>query len=297
MIIVGGGPAGMTAGIYAQRARLSTILLEKTGVGGQIALSDLIENYPGFPEIGGFELMQKFAEHAREMGLRIHNLEVKEVQDRGDKKVVKTDGGNLEARAVIVASGTQPRRLEVPGEEPLIGRGVSFCATCDGPFFAGKDVLVVGGGDSALTEGLFLAKMASRVYVVHRRDRLRAVKILQERAFANPKMGFVWNSVVEEIVGAEEVEVVRLRNLKTRERMEVEVEGVFVFIGVMPNTGFVQVDKDGAGFIVTDENLETSAKGIFAAGDCRSKVLRQVVTAAGEGALAAVSAERYIESL
>lgn len=297
LLIVGGGPAGLTAGIYAQRAWLDTLLLEKTGMGGQIALSHLIDNYPGFSEIGGFELMQRFAEHARAVGLKVQNAEVERVWGEEDRKLALVNGKPLEARAIIIASGTRPRKLGVPGEEKLIGRGVSFCATCDGPFFAGREVLVVGGGDSAITEALFLTKMVKRVYLVHRRDRLRAVKVLQERAFANPLIEFVWDSVVEEILGLDQVEGVRIRNVKTGKEREVKVEGVFVSIGIEPNTGFVPVDKDPAGFILTDENLQTSSPGIFAAGDCRAKSLRQVVTAAGDGALAAVSAERYIENL
>jgi len=294
LVIVGAGPAGITAGIYAKRARLKTAVIEKLGVGGQIVVSDSVENYPGFPEISGYELMQKFEEQARSFDLEIEDGEVVEITDEGEYKLVRTDDRDYKTRSVIIASGAKPSRLGVKGEEELIGKGVSFCATCDGFFFRDKDILVVGGGDSAITEALFLSKIVNKVYVVHRRSELRAAKILQERAFENPKIEFIWNSVVEEITGKDTVEGVMLRDVVTEERSGLAVSGVFMYVGLVPNTGFIDVEKDDAGFILTDERLATSVTGIFAAGDCRATLLRQVATAVGDGALAAVSAERYL---
>ena len=294
LIIVGGGPAGVTAGIYAQRARLKTILLEKLGVGGQIVLSDLVENYPGFQEISGFDLMQKFEEQAKALGLAIEDGEVTRITDEGEYKLVKTPDHDYRAKSVIIASGSKSRRLGVKGEEALIGKGVSFCATCDGFFFRGKDIVLVGGGNSAITEALFLAKIVNKVYVVHRRSELRAEKILQERALENPVIEFVWDSVVEEVIGHDVVEGVVLRNVKTGERSELAVGGVFVYVGITPNTEFIDARKDESGFILTDMSLVTSIPGIFAVGDCRQTKLRQVATAVGDGALAVTSVERYL---
>ena len=294
LVIVGAGPAGITAGIYAKRARLKTAVIEKLGVGGQIVVSDSVENYPGFPEISGYELMQKFEEQARSFDLEIEDGEVVEITDEGEYKSVRTDDRDYKTRSVIIASGAKPSRLGVKGEEELIGKGVSFCATCDGFFFRDKDILVVGGGDSAITEALFLSKIVNKVYVVHRRSELRAAKILQERAFENPKIEFIWNSVVEEITGKDTVEGVVLRDVVTEERSGLAVSGVFMYVGLVPNTEFLDVEKNDAGFILTDEGLATSVTGIFAAGDCRATLLRQVTTAVGDGALAAVSAERYL---
>ena len=294
LIIVGGGPAGVTAGIYAQRARLKTILLEKLGVGGQIILSDLVENYPGFQEISGFDLMQKFEEQAKALGLTIEDCEVTRVTDEGEYKLVKTPDRDYRAKSVIIASGSKSRRLGVKGEEGLIGKGVSFCATCDGFFFRGKDIVLVGGGNSAITEALYLAKIVNKVYVVHRRSELRAEKILQERALGNPVIEFVWDSVVEEVVGNNVVEGVVLRNVKTGKHSELAVGGVFVYVGITPNTEFIDLKKDENGFIITDRSLATSIPGIFAVGDCRQTELRQVATAVGDGALAVTSVERYL---
>jgi thioredoxin reductase (NADPH) len=297
VVIVGGGPAGLTAGIYAQRAMLNTLLIEKLGVGGQIALTDVVENYPGFKEITGAELVQRFEEHARSLGLEIVYAEVERIEDAGEVKLLHTtDGKSFEARAVIVATGASPRKLRVPGEAEYTGRGVSYCATCDGFFFKERDVVVVGGGNTAIVEALYLAKIVNKVYVVHRRDALRAERILQERAFASPRIEFVWNSVLEEIAGGQTVEKVVLKNVKSGERRELSVQGVFIFVGVNPNTGFIDCEKDEQGFIRTDEKLETSIKGVFAAGDCRVTPLRQVATAVGDGAMALSSAEKYITS-
>ena len=294
LIIIGGGPAGVTAGIYAQRARLKTVLLEKLGVGGQIILSDLVENYPGFQGISGFDLMQKFEEQAKALGLAIEDCEVTRITDEGEYKLVKTPDRDYRAKSVIIASGSKSRRLGVKGEEALIGKGVSFCATCDGFFFRGKDIVLVGGGNSAITEAIFLAKIVNKVYVVHRRSELRAEKILQERALDNPVIEFVWDSVVEEVLGNNVVEGVVLRNVKTGECSELAVGGVFVYVGITPNTEFIDLEKDENGFITTDRSLATSIPGIFAVGDCRQTELRQVATAVGDGALAVTSVERYL---
>lgn len=295
LIIIGGGPAGLSAGIYAQRARLKTVLLEKGILGGQVALTDLIENYPGYIEIVGPELVHKFEAQARKLGLEIKNIEaikVKECQD--GVKTVSTGEGDYSAKAVIIATGASPETLGAKGELEFIGRGVSYCATCDGFFFQDKEIAVVGGGDSAMTEALFLSKLACKIYLIHRRDALRAEKILQERALANPKIEFIWNTVVEEISGDSKVEKILVKNVKTREKKEIKVEGVFIYVGLRPNTELVDVDKDSKGFIIAGENMETSIKGIFAAGDCRAKTLRQILAAASEGAAAAMEAERYI---
>jgi len=298
LIIIGAGPAGLTAGIYAQRAKIDTILLEKLALGGQAALTDVVENYPGFPEIKGYELIGKFEEHARKFGLRIESgKEVTKVEVEGDVKRVYCGNEVYEALSVIVATGAQPKKLGAKGEREYTGRGVSYCATCDGFFYRDKTVCVVGGGDAAITEALYLSKLASKVYVIHRRDKLRATKILQERAMRTENIEFIWNSTVEEIRGDEKVHFVLLRNLKDGSISELPVDGVFIFVGTQPNTEFIDVEKDENGFIITDEELRTSIEGIFAAGDCRKKPLRQISTAVGDGALAVHSAEAYLESL
>ncbi len=297
VVIIGGGPAGLTAGIYAKRAMLNALLLEKIGVGGQIIVTDLVENFPGFMEISGAELAGKFEQHAAKFGLETKSLaEVTGIEDRGKTKIVKTYEGDIETKAVIIATGTTPKKLGARGELELTGRGVSYCATCDGFFFREKNVVVVGGGDSAITEAIYLAKVAKKVIVVHRRDKLRAEKINQEHAFANPKISFIWDSVVDEIAGKPVVEKVVLKNVKTNELSEVRTDGVFIYVGLIPNTGFADVKKDERGFIITDDCRATSVKGIFAAGDCRVTPLRQIATAVGDGAIAAVSAERYLEA-
>ncbi len=298
VIIIGGGPAGLTAGIYTKRAMLNTLLLEKIGVGGQIIVTDLVENFPGFLEISGGDLARKFEEHALKFGLPMKGMvEVSGIEDKGATKIVKTHEGDFETKTVIIATGTTPKKLGAKGELNFIGRGVSYCATCDGFFFRDKVVVVVGGGDSAITEAIFLTKMAKNVIIVHRRDKLRAEKINQEHAFANPKISFVWDSVVEEIAGDKVVEKVIMRNVKTDALSEIRTDGVFIYVGLIPNTAFADVKKDERGFIEVNDKMETSVKGIFAAGDCRITPLRQIATAVGDGAIAAVSAERYIEGL
>ncbi len=298
VVIIGGGPAGLTAGIYVKRAMLNALLLEKTGVGGQIIITDLVENFPGFLEISGADLARKFEEQAMKFGLETKSMvEVSGMEDKGNTKIVKTSEGDFEAKAVIIASGTTPRKLGVKGELEFTGRGVSYCATCDGFFFRDKVVVVVGGGDSAITEAIFLTKMAKKVIVVHRRDKLRAEKINQEHAFANPKISFVWDSVVEEIAGKNIVEKAIVRNVKTNALTELKTDGVFIYVGLIPNTAFANVKKDEWGFIIANDKMETSVRGIFVAGDCRVTPLRQITTAVGDGAIAAVSAEKYIEEV
>ncbi len=297
IVIIGGGPAGLTAGIYAIRLGLKTILLEKELVGGQIALSDIIENYPGFPSISGAGLMEKFEAHARGLGLEINMNEVSEIgQDKGIQ-VLKTAGGEMRAKAVIVATGARPRRLGAAGEVKYTGKGVSYCATCDGPFFKGQTVLVVGGGDTALKEAVYLSKIASKVYIAHRRDEFRGEKIQQDRAEAAENIEFLKSHILKEIRGDMIVKEAVLEDLKTGEKKTMAVDGAFIFVGITPTTGFVDVEKDEQGFIKTNQNMETSVAGIYAAGDCRTTPLLQVATAVGDGAIAAFKASGYIEGL
>jgi thioredoxin reductase (NADPH) len=293
LIIIGGGPAGISAGIYAKRAMMNALLIEKVGVGGQIIKTNMLENYPGFPEVSGMELMEKMEEHVNKFGLEIKFADVRQIKDGGNVKTVVTSDSEFETKTVIVATGTRPKKLGVPGEDEFTGRGVSTCATCDGFFFTGKDVALIGGGDSAIVEAIFLTKMVNKVYVIHRRDELRAEKINQDRAFKNPKIEFVWNSNLQSIEGTDTVEKVIVKNKLTDEITEIQVGGVFMYVGVEPGTDFVEADKDVNGFIITGPDLSTSVPGIFAAGDCRTTLLRQVATAVGDGALAAVSAEHY----
>ncbi|WP_440954983.1 thioredoxin-disulfide reductase [Methanosarcina sp. Mfa9] len=301
LIIVGGGPAGLTAGIYGVRFGLETLVLERSEISGQIALTDVVENYPGFPSITGFELMEKYKEHALAVGVETKITDVLTVRSEGGKKLVSTDSGDLEAKAVIIATGANPKHLGVPGEEELIAKGVSYCATCDGPFFRNKTVVVVGGGDSALTDALILSKLVEKVYVVHRRDELKAVKVLQDRAFAAANIEFIWDSLVREIVGTgteiRKVEKVVLENVKTGEKRELPTNGVFIYIGIHPNTEIVDVEKDSNGFIKTGRWMESSEKGIYAIGDCRDTPIWQLVTAVSDGAVAATAANEYIQGL
>ena len=298
VIIVGGGPAGMTAGLYASRARLRTLLIENGLFGGQMTTTELIENYPGFPQgVSGEELSRLMEEQAKRFGMEAISDEVTEVSLEKDLKRVKTYEGEFFCRALIICTGTEYRKLGVPGEEKFKGRGISYCATCDGAFFRDSRIIVVGGGDSALTEALFLTKFVSELTIIHRRDALRATKIYQERALSNPKIKFLWNSVVQEIKGDSVVRSVVVKNVKSGEVKEVQTEGAFLFIGLMPRTQFLKelVQMDESGYIVTNENCETSIKGIFTAGDCRKKLLRQISTSVGDGATAAFAAEKYLE--
>jgi thioredoxin reductase (NADPH) len=300
-MIIGGGPAGLTAGIYLSRARMNTLLIEKAMPGGQAVLTEIIENYPGFPEgIGGSALMQKMEEQAVRFGLKIEYGEVEEVKTKKDKvKIVKINNKEYKALTIILASGAEASKLEVPGEEELRGRGVSYCATCDAPFFKGKKIVVIGGGDTAIEEALYLTKFVREVIIIHRRDRLRAAKILQERVFSNKKINFAWDSVIIKILGKEKVESVLIQNKKTGEEKEISCQGIFVFVGNIPSSKFLKdlVNLDKRGYILTDDNMMTSQEGIYACGDVRKKILRQVVTACGEGATAAFAAQKYIEEL
>jgi thioredoxin reductase (NADPH) len=295
LVIVGGGPAGLTAGIYAMRGGIRTVLIEKLAPGGQIALTEAVENYPGFSQISGAELTRLMEEHARKFGVAIVNEEVMRIEDEEIRKIIRTNDASYTAKTVIVASGAKPKKLGVKGEEKFIGKGVSFCAICDGRFFQNRNVCVVGGGDSAIQEALYLSKLAGRVYVVHRRSQLRTEKITQEKAFSNPKIEFVWDSLVEEISGNGKVESVLVKNVKDDKERRLTVRGVFVYVGNTPNTEFIDVRKDENNFIITNDHLETSMRGVYAAGDCRAKPLRQVATAVGDGALAAFQAGRFIE--
>ncbi len=300
LVIIGGGPAGLAAGIYAARARLDTLLIEKLGQGGQILLTDWIENYPGFPEgVSGFELADLFAKQATRFGLEILNAEVLEIDVSSNPKRVNIGDRNIDCKSVIIATGASPARLGVDGEDTFTGKGVSFCATCDGPFYRGKTVAVVGGGNSAVEEALFLTKFAEKVYIIHRRDELRATRILQERAFNNPKVEIIWDTVLDKIEGDESgVNNLKIKNVKTGDISDLKVDGVFIFVGTLPNTGYVpaEIERNSRGFLITDDNMETSVPGVFAAGDVRAKLLRQIVTAVGDGATAAFAAEQYIQN-
>ena len=298
-VIIGGGPAGITAAIYAIRSGMKTVILEKLGVGGQIALSDVIENYPGFTSLSGMELMKHFEDHAKAVGAEFIFTEVSRVEAAdGDKRIVHTSTGPVETRTVVICSGAEAKRLGFKGEEEFMGRGVSTCGTCDGPFYRGRTIAVVGGGDTAVKESIYLSKIASKVYHIHRRDRFRAEKILQERIASRGNIEFLWKHTVEEAVGDDSgMTGVRVKSVDTGEVRELAVDGIFVFVGIKPNTGFVECDKDDQGFIVTNEKMETSVPGIFAAGDCRVTPLRQVVTAVGDAAIAAFRAEEHISEL
>ncbi|WP_456430764.1 thioredoxin-disulfide reductase [Thermosulfuriphilus sp.] len=301
LTIIGGGPAGLTAYIYAARARLKTILIDKLGTGGQVLTTDWVENYPGFSEgLSGYDLSQRFFEHAKKFGLEPLVGEVNRVSRQGSTFHLETTLGPIEAQAVIVATGARPNRLGIPGEEELTGKGVSYCATCDGPFFLDQEIAVVGGGNTAVQEALYLTRFAKKIYIIHRRDRLRAAKILQERALAHRKIEIIWDTVVEKIEGDDEVKAVSLYNRRTGQRSRLPVGGVFIFIGIVPQAEFVGpdlVDKDDRGFIITDSEMTTKTKGLFAAGDVRAKSCRQIVTACGDGATAAYQAEQYLDSL
>ncbi|MDK2848318.1 MAG: thioredoxin reductase [Desulfuromonadales bacterium] len=301
VLIIGGGPAGLTAGLYTSRADLKTVLVESMMVGGQVITTTKIENYPGFPGgVDGPELMQRFHEHCQEYGLQIVQGEVQQLNDKGEIKEVVVDGRSLQARAVIVATGAEPRKLGIPGEAELVGRGVSYCATCDGAFFRNVPVAVVGGGDTAAEEALFLSRFASKVYLVHRRDALRATRILQERIFANDKIEVVWDSLPEQVMSDNRgVNGLEVKNKFSGEKSVLEVEGVFFAIGVIPKAHFLAdvLDLNEDGYIVTDTECRTSIPGVFAAGDVRNKTLKQIATAVGDGAVAAITAEKYLDEL
>jgi len=304
VVIIGGGPAGLTAGMYAARANLRTLAIAGDSTVSQVTVTDLIENYPGIPDgINGFDLAERLKTQAVQFGLKTASGDVTAVTRKkwGDRDGWEIAAGGMRygALAVIVATGAIWRRLGVPGEERFIGKGVSFCATCDGPFYRNREVAVVGGGDTAIQEAIYLTRFAKKVTVVHRRDRLRATAILQKRARENPKIAFAWNSVVESIDGLDLVQWVRLKDVKTGALRELPADGIFIFVGLTPNTAPFQglIALDQGGYVKVDANMQTSVPGIFACGDCTAKRLRQVVTACGDGATAAFSAQLYCEEM
>lgn len=289
LIIIGGGPAGLTASIYAKRFGLNTLLIEKLGTGGQVPLTDLVENFPGFPEgISGIELATKITEQAKRFNTEIINEEVLEV-DFGEPKKVKTSTGIYESKGIIIATGANPKKLNIPGEKEFTGRGVSYCAVCDAYFYKNKDVVVVGGGDSALTEALYLTTFVNKLYLVHRRDKFRAAQYLQDKVFKNNKIEIIFNSELKEIKGEKRVEKVIVLNKEKNENIELNVNGVFIYVGLNPNSEMFKdkINLDENGFIITDEDMRTNIKFVYAAGDVRRKSLRQIITACSDGAIAA----------
>ncbi|HVP05325.1 MAG TPA: thioredoxin-disulfide reductase [Dehalococcoidia bacterium] len=304
VVIIGGGPAGLAAGLYAARGRHKTVLIEKGVIGGQIALTELVENYPGIPQVNGFDLAQTMLQQAESYGLETEYTSVTGItqepaDQRGKRRwTVQTEAGDFRAKALIVTAGAEYNRLGIPGEERLTGKGVSYCATCDAAFFKDQPVAIVGGGDAALDEGIFTTRYVSKATVVHRRDELRASMILQERALANPKMEIAWNTVVDEVVGDNQVRSIKLRNVVTGETSEMPVSAVFIFIGNHPNSDFIGdlVPKDAAGHIIVDDWMATPLPGLFAAGDVRQNSARQVASSVGDGVTAAIAADHYISS-
>jgi len=299
VIVVGSGPAGLTAAIYAARATLNPLVIVGNQLGGQISITAEVENYPGFPEtdITGPDLVDRMYRQAERFGTRFEYDEVVEVDfSEGSPFYIKTNGKEYEAESVIVTAGASPRRLGVPGENDFIGRGVSFCATCDGFFFRGKDVVVVGGGDSALEEGLFLTKFANKVRIIHRRAELRAGQALKNRAYANEKIEFVWDSVIDEIVGNGMVNSVTTSNLKSEETQQIDTDGVFIYIGHYPNSKFLvgKLAMDEHGYIIADEKMRTNVPGVFAAGEIQDSMYRQIATSVGQGCAAAMQCEKWL---
>ena len=301
VVIVGAGPAGMAAALYTGRARLKTLLLDRAGMGGgQLMNTELIEDYPAIKTITGGEMARAFEEQIREFGVEVTWGEVIGFEARGNRRIVKTDdGAEYLAKAVIVSTGGLPRRLGVPGETEFAGRGVSYCAICDGAFFKGQVLAVIGGGDSAVEEATFLTRYGEKVYIIHRREEWRAQKLLQERARANPKIVPVWNTVIEEIGGTNKVEWLRLRDTDSGEERRLDVGGVFIYVGFMPNSQIfgTEFPKDDQGFVLTDEKMETVVPGLYVAGDVRSQYVRQISNAVGDATTAAVAATRYIEEI
>lgn len=300
LVIIGGGPAGLTAGLYAARARLNVILIEKVVPGGQVITTDWVENYPGFPEgISGPDLVQKMTAQVQKFDLNIETNAVVSMDLSAAIKKITLSDRVITTHAIIIASGASPKKLGVPGEDTFYGKGVSVCATCDGPFFKDRVVAAVGGGDTAVQESLFLTKFAKKVYLIHRRDQLRAEAILQERALANEKIEFLWDSVLTGIQGLTDVEKISVQNLKTGDTKEIAVDGCFIWVGILPNSEFLpeDVELDQYGFIKVDANMQTSVAGVYAAGDVRSTPLRQIVTAVGDAAIAVFSAEHYLQNV
>ncbi|MCF8563852.1 thioredoxin-disulfide reductase [Alicyclobacillus tolerans] len=299
LVVIGGGPAGLSAGVYAARANLKTLIIEKGLPGGQMQNTMEVENYTGIKTILGPELSESMRAHADYLGVEIKMTDVASIDMKSQPKVVQTSDGDIEAKAVLIATGAAPRKLGVPGEDKLSGRGVSWCAVCDGAFFKNKKIAVIGGGDSAIEEGTFLTRFGESVTVIHRRDKLRAQPILQQRAFSSEKMDFIWNHTVVEIFGEKKVTGIKIKHVDTGEEQTLDMDGVFIYIGFDPMTSFI-TDKeilDAEGYVLTDDDMRTSIPGVFAAGDVRPKGLRQIITAASDGAIAAMSAYHFIESL
>ena len=300
LLIIGSGPAGMAAAIYAQRAGLKASVLEKTGIsGGQVLTTYEVDNYPGLPEISGFDLSEKFKEHALRLGTEIQTAEVKKVIDHGATKILETDQGCFETKTVLIATGANHAKLHIPGEEELAGMGVSYCATCDGAFFRNRTVVVVGGGDVAVEDAIFLARFCKQVYLVHRRDSLRAAKLLQEHMLSLSNVEVIWNAEVKDIAGEEQVEQVTLLYNKENREEVLPVDGVFIAVGTIPDTAFVKglAEQDEKGYLIAGEDCRTSVKGIYAAGDVRTKALRQIITAAADGANAVTSVQEDLLTL
>ncbi len=301
IIILGGGPAGLTAGIYASRARIPSIVIEKGLTGGQMAATEHVDNYPGFPDtVLGYELSQLMETQARKFGVEFVNAYITSVERADGGFVLKADSGKVyTCRSLILATGAQPTKMGIPGEEEFAGKGVSYCAVCDGPFFQGLEVAVLGGGDSAVEEAIYLSKFATKVHLIHRRDKFRAIMEIQERALKEPKIEYHLSHVATSIQGTKDVDSITIKSVKDGSEKKLPVEGVFIYIGIQPNVQPYEnlVEADLQGFIITDEELKTSVPGVFAVGDVRAKTLRQITTAVGDGALAAFNAQRYLEAL
>jgi thioredoxin reductase (NADPH) len=297
VIVIGSGPAGLTAGIYSTRAGLKTLLLEKNTIGGQVSKTSLIENYPGFPEgIDGVKLIEKMMEQAKKFDVEIAIEEAQSIVVKEKEKIIKTQKKEYQAKAIIIASGSKFKELGVPGEKELIGKGVSYCAVCDGPLFRNRVVGVVGGGDSALSEAIYLSKLTQKVYLIHRRDQFRAVKSIQDKVSSIKNIEVILNTVVKEIKGETKIKAITIVDKKSNRESQLELNGLFIYVGAIPNTDFIKglIKLDEEGYIITSENLETNVRGIFAAGDVRKKPLRQISTSVGDGALAAIMAEKYL---
>lgn len=297
LLILGAGPAGLTAAIYGCRANLSVLVLEEMVSGGEIATSERLDNFPGFPDgISGAEFGQLLEKQASRFGAEIVSASIEKADILGEIKKVSTSRGEFYGRTMVIATGTSPRLLGVPGEDLLRGRGISFCATCDGPFFRDREIAVIGGGDSAVKEALYLTRFARRIFLIHRRDKLRAIPFLQDQILNHPRVQILWDTVVKRFNGEQQLESITVEHLKDSTTKELPVDGAFLYIGRIPNTGFLKdVEMDGQGYIITSEEMETSVPGVFAAGDVRRKFLRQVVTAAADGAVAAMMAVRFLE--
>ena len=299
IVIVGGGPGGLTSGMYSARAELNTICIEEIMPGGQIVNTELVEDYPGFESISGRDLAKKMENHAVKFGLKIVYDSAKTIKLDGRFRIVEGENDSYKAKAVIVGTGGQPRKLGVPGEEEYTGKGVSYCAICDGAFFKDQAIAIAGGGDAAVEEGIFLTKFGSKVYIIHRRDQLRAQKIIQKRAFNNPKIEIIWDSVVEKVNGGDVIESIDIKNVKSGKITNLKIGALFPFIGFVPNSNIFdfEVKKDENGYIITNEYMQTSVEGVYAIGDVRKQLCKQITNAVGDGTTAAVAAEKYIEEL